>query len=325
MNRRDLLRVTGLLGALAFMPATHARRTLLSDSTGGSQLGDCGAAIGVQLFTVRDMLGADPRGTLAMLGEIGFLEVELFGFGSEIFVADPLFGLSAAEFRGAMDNAGLTAPIIHVSSDIDDFSATAEIAATLGAKTLINPMGQEFLSMRDGQPVIAGVTGHDQINGLVSRLNAQGQAFAENGIAFGYHNHHMEFELLDDRPAFDYIAENTDPDLVKFELDLGWVTVAGHDPVEYLNRYHDRIISVHMKDFDPALPIGSDPRKYPIPEQAQLVEPGAGTMDFKAIVKTLNEHGICHRFVEIDVAPNPSQSVERGYQYLAGLDSTDAR
>jgi sugar phosphate isomerase/epimerase len=75
-----------------------------------------------------------------------------------------------------------------------------------------------------------------------------------------------------------------------------------------------------MKDFDPALPVGTDPSKYPIPEQAQLVEPGAGAMDFAAIVKTLNEYGICHRFVEIDVAANPKQSIERGYDYLANLE-----
>ena len=319
MNRRDLLQLTGLLGVLAVVPTACSRRTPETDVMANSQVHKCGDAIGVQLFTVRDMLVADPRGTLAMLGEIGFREVELFGFGSEIFVADPLFGLSAADFRDAMDSAALTAPIIHVSSIIDDVSATAEIAAALGAKTLINPMGHEFLSMQDGQPIIAGVTGHEQIDGLVARLNSQGEAFADNGIAFGYHNHHMEFELLDGRPAFDYIAENTNPDLVKFELDLGWVAVAGHDPVEYLDRYHDRIVSVHMKDFDASLPLGSDPRKYPIPEQAQLVEPGAGTMDFEAIVKTLNQRDICHRFVEIDVTANPKQSIERGYQYLVGL------
>jgi sugar phosphate isomerase/epimerase len=131
----------------------------------------------------------------------------------------------------------------------------------------------------------------------------------------------MEFEPLGDSPAFDFLAENTDPALVKFELDLGWVAVSGHDPLDYIDRYHDRIIAVHMKDYDPSLPIGTDPGTYPIPEQAQLVEPGAGSMDFVRIVEALEKYEICHRFVEVDVSTEPLKTVERGYNYLAKLKS----
>ena len=317
--------MAGLLSALAFVPSACSRRSPLNDPVADSELHKCNDSIGVQLFAVRDLMVADPRGTLAMLSEIGFREVELFGFGDNVFIDDPIFGLSATGFRDALDGVGLTAPIAHVSSDFEDISAVAGIASSLGVETLINPMATEFLTVRDGQPIVSGVTGHDQIQSLAMRLNTQGKECVDNGIGFGYHNHHMEFELLGGRPAFDVIAENTDPEFVKFELDLGWVAVSGQDPVEYINRYHDRIIAVHMKDFDPSLPLGADAKEYPIPEQAQLVEPGAGRMDFAGIVKTLNQHDICHRFVEIDVAADPKRSIERGYQYLAGLKRTGTR
>lgn len=321
MNRRDCLRAAGLLASAAVVPAALSADSSRSREAVGSGKRRCSGAIGVQLFAVRDKLVADPRGTLALLGDIGFGEVELFGFGSSVFIDDPLFGLSAVEFSDALKRAGLRAPIAHVSGDFEDISAVAGVASELGVTSLVNPMAPEFLTVRDGQPIVSGVTGRDQMEGLAARLNAQGQECERNGIGFGYHNHHMEFELLGGRPAFDFLAENTDPALVKFELDIGWAAVSGQDPIDYIDRYHDRIIAVHMKDYDPSLPIGADPRKYPIPEQAQLVEPGAGSLDFERIVATLDKYDICHRFVEVDVSTEPMQTVERGYNYLAGFKS----
>ena len=321
MNRRDCIRAAGLLAGVALLPAAHGTDPLRGSSAVGPGQRRCSGALGVQLFAVRDMLIADPRGALAKLGEIGFREVELFGFEQNVFIDDPLFGLSATEFRDALESAGLSAPIAHVSGAFEDISEVAGIAGSLGVMTLINPMAPEFLTVRDGQAIVSGVSGRDQMMGLASRLNAQGRECERNGLGFGYHNHHMEFEPLGDRPAFDFLAENTDPALVKFELDVGWVAVSGHDPVDYIDRYHDRIIAVHMKDYDPSLSKGTDPKTYPIPEQAQLVEPGAGSLDFERLVKALDKYEICHRFVEVDVTTEPIETVERGYNYLANLES----
>ena len=132
MNRRDCLHMAGLLSALAFVPTACNRRSPLNDPVADSELHECNDAIGVQLFAVRDLMVADPRGTLAMLSEIGFREVELFGFDGSVFIDDPLFGLSATEFRDALDDVGLSAPIAHVSSDFEDISAVAGIASSLG-------------------------------------------------------------------------------------------------------------------------------------------------------------------------------------------------
>jgi sugar phosphate isomerase/epimerase len=321
MNRRDCLRAAGLLASVALVPAACAADSTHGRAAVGSGKRRCSGAIGVQLFAVRDRLVADPRGTLARLGEIGFREVELFGFGGSVFIDDPFFGLSATGFGDALERAGLSAPIAHVSGDFEEISEVAGIASSLGVTSLINPMAPEFLTVRDGQPIVSGVTGREQMEGLAARLNEQGQECERNGIGFGYHNHHMEFESLGGRPAFDFLAENTDPALVKFELDLGWVAVSGQDPIDYIDRYHDRIIAVHMKDYDPSLPIGTDPKTYPIPEQAQLVEPGAGLMDFERIVEALEKYEICHQFVEVDVTTEPMKTVERGYNYLANFKS----
>ena len=140
-----------------------------------------------------------------------------------------------------------------------------------------------------------------------------------SGIGFGYHNHHMEFAPLDDVNAFDYLFAQADAELVKIELDIGWTLVAGADPIEVLNRYTGRVISVHVKDYDPALPPGDDLSIYPIPMQAQIIEPGSGPTDFGPIMATLDKIGVEHRFVEIDVAPEPFAAIARGYDYLAAL------
>jgi sugar phosphate isomerase/epimerase len=104
---------------------------------------------------------------------------------------------------------------------------------------------------------------------------------------------------------------NTDPALVKIELDLGWLAVAGVDPVEYLHRYAGRVIACHMKDYAPDLEADIVQRK--------LVEPGAGTIDFAAVLAAMDETGVAHSFIEIDISDDPLGAVRRGNQYLEQL------
>ena len=85
MNRRDCLRAAGLLASVALVPAACSADSSRGRAAVGSGIRRCSDAFGVQLFAVRDRLVADPRGTLAILGEIGFREVELFGFGNSVF------------------------------------------------------------------------------------------------------------------------------------------------------------------------------------------------------------------------------------------------
>jgi sugar phosphate isomerase/epimerase len=104
---------------------------------------------------------------------------------------------------------------------------------------------------------------------------------------------------------------NTDPNLVKIELDVGWLATAGVDPVAYLRKYAGRVIACHLKDYDPA--ITSD-----VP-QRKLVPPGAGTIDFAPVLAAMSETGVTHGFIEVDVSDDPLGDVRRGHAHLERL------
>lgn len=309
------------------------RRTFLKDLGAGAMLlgsgnlltacgradSDVGQQIGVQLFTLRSQLQSDVRKTLADVAAIGYTEVEPFGLGGNAFVNDPFFGHTAQEFRSMLIDAGLSAPLAQISGDAMNISEIADLAQEIGVDHLVVAMAPDFLSYGDGDIKVTGVTGREQVDRIAERLNRQGEMARASGIGFAYHNHHMEFVSLGDGNAFDYLFAQVDADLVKIELDIGWTLAGGADPIELLNRYAGRIISVHLKDYDSVLPSGDDPTIYPIPVQAQLIEPGSGPTDFEPIMAALDATSVDHRFVEIDVAPEPVAAIARGYDYLTTL------
>lgn len=104
---------------------------------------------------------------------------------------------------------------------------------------------------------------------------------------------------------------NTDPNLVKIELDVGWLATAGVDPVAYLRRHAGRVIACHLKDYNPE--IASD-----VP-QRKLVPPGGGTIDFAAVLEAMNETGVQHGFIEVDVSDDALGDVRRGHAHLQQL------
>ena len=313
MRRRTMIKLAGagtmLLGAGKMLPA-------YAGGAGRSALNRSETALGVQLYTVRDQLQADVRGTLADVAAIGYQEVELFGLGS-VQGDRPVFGLTAKEFATALEDVGLRASVAHIGGDGMKIAEIAELGAQMGVRHLVVPMAPEFVSFEDGQFRLLGVTGRDQLDAIAERLNRQGELAKANGMGFGYHNHQMEFADLGDENAFDYLFAQADAELVKIELDIGWALFAGIDPLQVLNRYAGRVIAVHLKDHAP--PPSGDGDSDPVSIQAQLVEPGSGPTDFAPILAALDQTGVTYRFVEVDVSPQPIQAITRGYGYLSGL------
>jgi sugar phosphate isomerase/epimerase len=305
MNRRKFIaRVGAAAGtaALGVIGIDFARRAV--------RAAECaGPPPGVQLYTVRDFLQRDPRAALAALGEIGFTEAELYGLnGTE---GSELFGLPTSELARAFAAAGLSVPISHVGGALTNTAAIADLAHALGVATLVVALPSEFSAMRNGRFTMVPAESRAQLDRLAARLNGAGREYRERGLAFGYHNHHVEFIPVEGVIPFDYLMSRTDPDLVKIELDVGWVAYAGSDPVEHLRRYAGRVISCHMKDYDAGIATDVPQRK--------LVEPGAGTIDFGAVLTAMREGGVAHAFVEIDVSDDPLGAVERGHRHLQGL------
>ena len=316
MRRRTMIKWAGagtaLLGAGKMLPA-------YTNSPGQQPLNRARVALGVQLYTVRDPLQADVRGTLAAIAAIGYQEVELFGLGGEALDEKPLFGLTASEFAAALEEFGMRAPVAHIQGHAMNIAEIAEVTQQVGVRHLVVPLAPEFVSFEGGQFRMIGVTGRSQLDAIAERLNRQGELAKASGMGFGYHNHQMEFADLGDQNAFDYLFSQADAELVKIELDIGWAVFAGVDPLALLNRYAGRVFAVHLKDHAPPRSPAKSGDPEPASIAAQLVEPGTGPTDFAPILAALDKTGVAHRFVEVDVSPEPISAITRGYGYLSEL------
>lgn len=275
--------------------------------------------LGLQLFTLRELLRKDLEGTLAAIAELGYAEVEMFGFGGNAFIEDPLFGLTAGEMRRVLDRCGLSVACTQISGRVDDLAPIAGVAHTLGIRYLIIAMPPEFLSITPTGPVVSEVKDRDQILGLAERLNGLGSRCRMDGLVLGYHNHHMEFAPLGESRAYDLLLERTDPELVRMELDVGWARAGGVAPEDYLARYRGRFVSCHLKDFAPDRPLPTELPLPPIRDMARMVTPGEGIVDFAKVLAEMDRQGIEHGFVECDLPVDAMEVARKGIRYLTGL------
>jgi sugar phosphate isomerase/epimerase len=305
MNRRHFLTSGTALAASSVVGATAF--PLLSQPARADGCG--GPRPAVQLYTVREALGRDLRGALRSLREIGIVEAELFGLnGPE---SATLFGLPARDVKRAFDENGIRLPISHVGGDLANTAAIAEIARTLGLEALCVALPSEFSGTVDGRFAMVPAQSRAQLDSLVEKLNRVGREYRDRGLTFGYHNHHIEFTRVDGVVPYDYLMSNTDPNLVKIELDVGWLATAGVDPVSYLRRHAGRVIACHLKDYDASIATDVPQRK--------LVAPGAGRIDFVAVLAAMRETGVPHGFIEVDVSDDPFGDVRRGHAHLEAL------
>jgi sugar phosphate isomerase/epimerase len=276
-----------------------------------------GLPVGIQLYTVNDLLQQDLPGTLHRLRAIGFGEVESFSFG----------GLSAAAFRRMLDEAGLSCPSAHLHFDADRLDAVFADAQALGVHYVVASMlrpGTGALPYEGAPPAGYGrpmraMTLEDahRTAELANQLGARAQ---RAGMQFVYHNHYFEFVAQQDgQIGYDILLRETDPALVQFEIDCGWMSVAGRNPVDYLQANPGRIPMIHVKDFLPA----ASPGDARIGAALRLgSELGRGTIDYRPIFAAAKGAGLRHYFAEQE-APfarmGQMEAAQVAYQYLHGL------
>ena len=246
-----------------------------------------GLPIGLQLYSVREDLAKDYEGTLKKVAAAGYQEVEAAGF----------FNHTPQQVRQAMDAAGLRCVSAHYShNDLAiDIEKTIAFNKALGVSYIVC----SFPGIKDPSRLkdksFAGQVQSfnlDDYRWNAEQFNRWGEQVKSAGMKFGYHNHTMEFRAQDGVVPFDELIRLTDPSLVTFEMDCGWVMVGGGNPVEYLKRYPTRISMLHIKDFKATSKPASvvDP-----PPPAEL---GRGTLDFHPIFKAAQKANIKHYFVE---------------------------
>jgi sugar phosphate isomerase/epimerase len=255
--------------------------------------------LGVQLYTVRDLMAKDFEGTLAKVAGLGYKEVEFAGY----------FKQSPQQVKAILARHALASPSTHVdyASLGDGFAKVVEASATIGHRYIVNPWLEEDLRK---QP--------DVWKRVAATFNRAGEISKKAGIQFAYHNHHFEFVPAGGVMPFDVLLKECDPDLVKMELDLCWITVARQDPLTYFRRYPGRFPLVHVKGLK-KLPDGPPPVPF---EQAipEIADVGAGDIiDWKRIFAASREAGIRHYFVEHDQPASPLDSLQASARYLSGL------
>jgi sugar phosphate isomerase/epimerase len=264
--------------------------------------------IGIQLFTVRDLMAADAPGTLARLAEIGYREVEVAG----------LVGRTPAQFRALLDANRLSAVGNHHfvgpaleplfgARPVDDILDEAEALGQryTGTAGITIPTG---IVPGIGEPQTAA-----RYRELAELANEWGAAAKARRMRFYIHTHYWEFgrDPQTGETLFQILLDETDPRLVWFELDIFWAVFGGIDPLPWIRRHQDRMPLFHVKDGVPN-PAGGF-------FDAGFTDLGEGVIDFRRLFKALRKPNQHHFVVERDTQPHPIETARKGYAYLRDL------
>lgn len=247
--------------------------------------------IGIQLYTVRKEIQKDLLGTLKSVADIGYNSIELAAYGGGKF-----YKKSPEEFKKMANDLGLKVLSSHNGFSADKLSETVDDCAKLGVEFSVLP---SFGS--------APRKTVDDYKKQAARFNTYGEACKKAGIQFAYHNHAFEFEKIGNEIPYDILLKETDPELVKFEMDLYWIKKGGYEPLDYFKNYPGRFALWHVKDMDP--------------NTGKYTEVGSGDINFKEIFDNANKSGMKYFFVELDNSERPAlESVKISFDYLSKAD-----
>jgi sugar phosphate isomerase/epimerase len=292
---------------------TSAGATLLTNSLfniGYSLVPNKLDKIGIQLYSVRDLMRDDFEGTITKVAEIGYDQVEFAGY----YDRDP------KDIRDLLDKLGLTSPASHLGYNLlqdDTLKQTIETAKILGNKYLIlpslprersgqqrpRPQGQQRPQegqprQRPPQPTFTA----DKVKEFIDIFNHIGESCKNSGLKFAFHNHQTEFQEIEGHGImFDMLLKGTEPDLVDYEIDLGWAVAAGADPLAYLEKYPGRFKLFHVKEVDRTTLIGE------------------GKIDFATIFSKSKQAGVLYYIVEFEGREKHIESISKSLNYLKNL------
>jgi sugar phosphate isomerase/epimerase len=293
-NRRDFLKVSavGALGMMAFSP-------FACKSVAGIDRKSYG--VGLQLYTIRDAMDADVKGSLQKLSDLGYKNLELANYADGKF-----YGFAPREFKQIVNDLGMEIVSSHTQVEaegitVDNAKKMADDHAELGVAYCVQPwVNDEDRNVETYKKMIAD-------------WNEVGRIMKNVGIQFGYHNHNFEFANLDGIvPYYDIFMPEMDADLITMELDMFWAAKAGQDPVEMFKKYPGRFQLFHFKDMftneDPFFDVIKD----------DIAPVGEGVIDFKRIMAAKDVAGMKFMFVEDDNQGNgkPFEALETSISNL---------
>lgn len=293
LNRRTFLACLGAAGAAgcANSPAAVISPPRFFDGVGKS--------LGLQIYTLGPDAGRDIDATFAQVAQIGYRQIEL----------PSLLGKTPAELAVAAQRAGLEIvslhlPLLETGGPMgltmgSDPAQVADAMGVLGASWGVAPilLMPDNFSMAQGESFSAAIgravaaAGEDHWKRSADLLNRKASALAPLGIKIGYHNHNLEFAPVGNTTGWDILWRETDPGLVFFEVDTGWIATAGLDPVAFLDNARGRVRLLHVKDV-----AADNPASFAI--SMNPAEVGYGALDWARILPAAERAGVEHYLVE---------------------------
>ncbi|RHJ83195.1 sugar phosphate isomerase/epimerase [Parabacteroides sp. AM08-6] len=290
-NRRNFLKNASLFTLGSLMAGKVGNAVAAQPASPVVSATTASKNIGLQIYSLGGELFKDVPGGMKKLKQMGYATLELAGYGD-----GKVGGIDMMEFKKMVDDAGLKITSSHVNPPVGEYTKsnlnvikdfwkkTADDHAKLGVKYLVQP----------GQPSTRSV---EETQYVCEVFNEAGKIAKAAGFPFGYHNHDFEFAKVvpggngakfgrhnPGESVYDIFLKNTDPSLVLFEMDVYWAVMGQADPVEYLQKYPDRIKLLHIKD--------------------RAVLGKSGMMNFESIFKQFYANGNKDYFVEIEGMPD---------------------
>ena len=278
MKRRDFLKISGA-SSIGMMASPYLMSCGSSATT---------SEYGLGLYTIRNELKQDYRGSLEKVAQIGFRNLEFFDYDNGKYI-----GTSSAELKKMLSDLNLKIRSCHYylgehkteikGTLINDWEMAVNDAAELGQEYMV--IGWLFEEERQSL---------DDYKRHIDVLNKQAELVNSYGMQFGYHNHDFEFIDFDGQTPYDLLLERCDPDLVKFEMDMYWMYKADQDPVKYFEKHPGQFPLWHMKDMT------NDSEQF-------FAAVGEGVIDWSRLLSHAELAGLVYPFVEQDDSRNKKQ------------------
>jgi sugar phosphate isomerase/epimerase len=281
--------------------------------------------VGVQLFSLPKMLDQNFEESMKMLAKIGFKDIEMYGpypFSVPTahaswnavtpqlgFSGSGYFGNSIDDVKKIFDDNGLSTNSAHTDLDTlkNNMGQLAAAANTLGQKYVVLPAIPE-----------AERKNLDAYKRIAETFNKIGESAIKEGIRFAYHNHGYGLNPIEGQTPLDLILEQTDPNLVFFEMDIYWTSAGGASPIEYLKKYPNRYKLMHLKDMKEAKTFagdGSNASQW-IALFPYMTTAGNGVLNVKKIVETALKSGVQHFYVEQDMVAEPEIALKKSFDFV---------
>lgn len=253
-----------------------------------------GIAYGVQLYMVRKEAPADLAGVLERIRQIGFAQVELYPIA---------YTRPASELKKMVEDAGLGHDSAHF--DYDSIPSRIGYAKELGLKYMVcSILPQKYWGTPGG------------FRAAANNLNQWGRLVRNADMQLVFHNHNYEFKPLPDgETGFDVLMKSTDPDLLKLQFDLYWLTQAGQDPAAMMKKYRNRLVMIHLKDR-----VAESPVNYAPQDEQHIIELGKGSINWQPLISQARAQGVKLALLDQDETKLPVfEAMKIDYDYLNGL------